>query len=78
MNITITMEHIYMFIVFLLMGIQIYQNIQLDKSKKEINKLWDQISTWNTMVAMKLLENQKEINKLQENKEDGKQTKKDS
>ena len=72
MNITITSDHVYMFIVFLLMGIQIYQNIQLDRAKKEIDKLWDQISTFNNMVAIKLLENQKEINKLQENKEDGK------
>ena len=42
--------------------------IQLSKSKKEIDKLWEQISTWNTMVAMKLLEIQDIINKLNENK----------
>jgi cell division protein FtsX len=46
------------------MGIQIYQNIQLSKTKSEVHKLWDQISTFNTVVAMKLLDTQKEIDKL--------------
>lgn len=79
MNVTITSDHVYMFVIFLLMGIQIYQNIQLSKTKGEVDKLWDQISLWNTMVAMKLLDTQKEIDKLnnKENK-DGEQTKKDS
>jgi hypothetical protein len=60
-----------MFVIFLLMGIQIHQRIQLDKAKKEIDKLWNQISLWNTMVAMKLLDTQKEIDKLndKENKD---------
>jgi hypothetical protein len=52
------------------MGLQIRQHIQLEKAKREIDKLWDQISTFNTMVAIKLLENQKEIAKLNENKKD--------
>ena len=71
MNVTITPDHVYMFVIFLLMGIQIHQRIQLDKAKKEIDKLWNQISLWNTMVAMKLLDTQKEIDKLndKENKD---------
>jgi predicted house-cleaning noncanonical NTP pyrophosphatase (MazG superfamily) len=36
----------------------------------EIDKVWDQIATFNTMVALKLLENQKEIANLKENKKD--------
>jgi len=64
MNITITSDYVYMFVIFLLMGIQIYQNIQLSKTKSEVHKLWDQISTFNTVVAMKLLDTQKEIDKL--------------
>jgi uncharacterized membrane protein len=68
MNITLSVEQIYFFFILLLLGLQVYQQIQLSKSKKEIDKLWEQISTWNTMVAMKLLEIQDIINKLNENK----------
>jgi len=68
MNVTLSVEQIYFFFILLLLGLQFYQQIQLSKSKKEIDKLWEQISTWNTMVAMKLLEIQDIINKLNENK----------
>jgi hypothetical protein len=78
MNITITPENIYFFSVMVLMALQIYQYRQLDKTKKEIDKIWEQISTFNTMVALKLLENQKELTKLKENKDNGKQTKEDN
>ena len=70
MNITLTPEHLLIGALLLLMGLQIRQHIQLEKAKKEIDKLWDQISTFNTMVAIKLLENQKEIAKLNENKKE--------
>ena len=73
MNFTITQEHFYFGLVALLLVLQVYQYRQLDKTKSEIKKLWDQISIFNTMVAMKLLENQKELDKLKENKNtDGK------
>ena len=72
MNITITPDHVYTIIALLLMGLQIYQYRQLEKSKKEIQQLWDQISTFNTMVALKLLEIQQEIINLKENNNNGK------
>jgi hypothetical protein len=68
MNITLTPEHILIGALLLLMGLQIRQHIQLEKTKREIDKLWDQIATFNTMVALKLLETQKELAKLNENK----------
>jgi hypothetical protein len=68
MVITVSKEQIYFIIILVLTGLQIYQLIQLNKSKKEIDKIWDQLATWNTMVAMKLLELQDSINKLTENK----------
>ena len=71
MNFTITQEQFYLGIVIILLVLQVYQYRQLDKAKSEIKKLWDQISVFNTMVAMKLLENQKELDKLKE-KNDGK------
>ena len=78
MSITITMENLLVASILLLLGLQVFQQYKLDKANKEIKQLWDQISTWNTMVALKLLENQKEIAKLNENKNNGEQTKKDS
>ena len=70
MNITLTPEHLLIGALLLLMGLQIRQQIQLEKTKREIDKIWDQISTFNTMVALKLLETQKELSKLNENKKD--------
>lgn len=70
MNFTITQEQFYLGIAIILLVLQVYQYRQLDKAKSEIKKLWDQISVFNTMVAMKLLENQKELDKLKENKKD--------
>ena len=70
MTINITPENVYMGITCMLLILQAWQHYQLDKTRKEIDKLWDQISTFNTMVALKLLETQKEIAKLNENKKD--------
>ena len=70
MNITLTPDHLLIGALLFLMGLQIRQHIQLEKAKREIDKLWDQISTFNTMVAIKLLETQKTIDKLNENKKE--------
>ena len=79
MTITFTQEHVYIGIILLLMVMQITQWKQINKLKDEVSKLWNQISIWNTMVAMKLLDTQKEIDKLN-NKEnnDGEQTQENS
>jgi len=69
MVITVSKEQFYFIIILVLTGLQIYQLIQLNKSKREIDKIWDQLATWNTMVAMKLLELQDSISKLKENKD---------
>jgi hypothetical protein len=70
MTLEITPENIYMGVTCLLLVLQVWQYYKLDKAQKEIDKVWDQISTFNTMVALKLLENQKEIANLKENKKD--------
>ena len=79
MTFTLTQEHLYLSIIFILMGIQVFQWIQIYKLKDEVQKLWNQISVFNTMVAIKLLDTQKEIDKLS-NKENnnGEQTKENS
>jgi cell division protein FtsL len=69
MTFTLTQEHVNIGVILLLMAMQIIQWRQLNKAQSEIQKLWNQISVWNTMIAMKFLDTQKEIDKLN-NKED--------
>lgn len=79
MTVTFTQEHLYLSIILILMGIQMFQWKQIFTLKSEVQKLWNQISVWNTMVAMKFLETQKDIDKLN-NKENnnGEQTQENS
>lgn len=79
MTFTLTQEHFYLIIIFILMGVQMFQWKQIFSLKSEVQKLWNQISIFNTMVAMKLLDTQKEIDKLN-NKENnnGEQTQENS
>lgn len=79
MTFTLNQEHLYLGIILFLMGMQVRQWVKINKLNDEVQKLWDQISTFNTMVAIKLLETQKDINKLN-NKENnnGEQTQKNS
>ena len=46
MNITITPDNVYTGIALLLMGLQIYQYKQLEKSKKEIHPTEIEIRSW--------------------------------
>ena len=64
MTFTLTQDHVYIGIIIFLMGMQVLQWIQINKLKDEVQKIWNQISVFNTMVAMKLLDTQKEIDKL--------------
>jgi len=79
MTFTLTQEHVYLAIILFLMGMQVIQWRQINKLKNEVDKLWNQISVWNTMVAMKLLDTQKSIDILN-NKENnnGEQTQENS
>lgn len=72
MNIDITPEKVYFGVTFILLILQAKQYLQVEKVRRENEKLWDQISTFTTMVAVKLLEMQQDITKLNENKIDGK------
>ena len=79
MTFTLNQEHLYLGVILFLMGMKVHQWIKINKLNDEVQKLWDQISTFNTMVAIKLLETQKDIDKLnnKENK-NGEQTQKNS
>jgi len=76
-------EQVYIGVILFLMGMQIYQWAKIHKLINEVQKLWEQISIWNTMVAMKFLDIQKEIDKLSGKKNskknnNGEQTQKNS
>jgi len=79
MTFTLTQEHINICIILFLMGMQVLQWTKIHKLNEEVQKLWNQISIWNTMVAMKLLDAQKEIDKLNNKEENnGEQTQENS
>ena len=64
MTFTLSQEHFYLIIILFLMGMQVFQWRQINKAHSEIQKIWNQISVWNTMIAMKLLDTQKSIDIL--------------
>ena len=61
MTITLTDSILYLVVVLILMGIQVYQQIQIRKSRKEIDSLWEQIGTVAYSISVKMLEMQKDI-----------------
>ena len=69
MTFTITETQFYMGIVVLLMVIQIYQQSQIKKLQKESEKLWDQIGTFISTLAIQLTQMQKEIDNKQNKKD---------
>lgn len=64
MTFTLNQEHFYIGVILFLLGMQVYQWAKIYKLNDEVQKLWNQISVFNTMVAIKLLDTQKEIDKL--------------
>ena len=79
MTVTFTQEQIYVGIILVLMGVQMIQWKQIFSLKSEVQKIWNQISVFNTMVAIKLLDTQKEIDKLNDKENNnGEQTQENS
>ena len=64
MTFTLNQEHFYIGVILFLLGMQVYQWAKIYKLNDEVQKLWNQISVFNTIVAIKLLDTQKEIDKL--------------
>jgi high-affinity nickel permease len=68
MTINLTETTLYVAIIVVLMGIQIYQLVQTRKLEKECKDLWDQIGTLTFSVTTKMLEMQKDLNDKQDKK----------
>jgi len=66
MTLTLTNEQLYIGIIVVLVGIQIYQQILISKLEKETTDIWNQIGVLVTTVTAKLLTMQKDINNKQD------------
>lgn len=61
MTVTLTDSILYLIVVLLLMAMQVYQQVQIRKNRKEIDSLWEQIGTIAYSISVKMLEMQKDI-----------------
>lgn len=68
MTVTLTDGIIYLIVVLILMGIQVYQQIQIRKNRKEIDSLWEQIGTIAYSISIKMIEMQKDITTKEDKK----------
>jgi hypothetical protein len=68
MTINLTETTLYVAIIVVLMGIQIYQLVQTKKLEKECKDLWDQLGTLTFSITSKILDMQKDLNDKQDKK----------
>lgn len=69
MTVNLTETTLYVVIILVLMGIQIYQLIQTRKLEKECRDLWDQLGTLTFSITSKMLDMQKDLNTKQDKNE---------
>ena len=62
MTVTLTHEHLYIAIIFILMGIQIYQRNSIKKLEKEVDDIWSQMATLVANISIQLTASQKDKN----------------
>lgn len=68
MTITFTPEHIYIGIIVVLVGLQIYQLRLINKLEKECDDIWAQLGTLVGNITSQMLSMQKDINDKQDKK----------
>jgi hypothetical protein len=62
MTVTLTPEHLYIGIIFILMGIQIYQRNSIKKLEKEVDDIWSQMAALVANISIQLTASQKDKN----------------
>lgn len=62
MTVTLTHEHLYIAIIFILMGIQIYQRNSIKKLEKEVDNIWSQMAALVANISIQLTASQKDKN----------------
>lgn len=68
MTVTFTQEHLYVGIIIVLVGIQIYQQKVIKKLEQECDDIWAQLGTLVGSVSKELLSIQKDIANKQDKK----------
>ena len=68
MTVTLTQEHLYIGIIVVLIGLQLYQLRLIKKLEKECDDIWAQLGTLVGNVTSQILSLQKDINDKQDKK----------
>ena len=68
MTITFTQEHLYIGIILILVGLQIYQLRLIKKLEKECDDIWAQLGTLVGNITSQIMSLQKDINDKQDKK----------
>ena len=68
MTVTFTPEHLYIGIILILVGLQIYQLRLIHKLEKECDDIWAQLGTLVGSITRQILSLQKDINGKQDKK----------
>lgn len=68
MTVTLTQEHLYIGIIVILLGLQIYQLRLIKKLEKECDDIWAQLGTLVSSITSQILSLQKDINSKQDKK----------
>jgi hypothetical protein len=70
MTITLGEDNIYLIVILILMGIQVYQQTRIHSIKKEIDQIWGQIGTVILATSSRITELEKELIKKKHTDED--------
>jgi len=68
MTVTFTQEHLYLGIIIILVGLQIYQLRLIKKLEKECDDIWAQLGTLVGNITSQILSLQKDLNGKEDKK----------
>lgn len=68
MTVTFTPEHLYIGIIVILIGLQIYQLRLINKLEKECDDIWAQLGTLVGNITSQILSLQKDLNGKEDKK----------
>jgi hypothetical protein len=68
MTVTFTQEHLYIVIIIILAGLQIYQLRLIKKLEKECDDIWAQLGTLVGNITSQILSLQKDLNGKEDKK----------
>jgi hypothetical protein len=68
MTITLTPEHLYIGIIIILVGLQLYQLRLIKKLEKECDDIWAQLGTLVGNITSQILSLQKDLNSKEDKK----------